>query len=160
MFIRFFHCVHLRASAVPFPRPRHCVSYAGHVGGERKGRLSDCPLRLPRSRSSVARGCALHSQRLITLMLAFFFAGFILLIIALVALDLGVLHRKDHVIGIREALRWTAVWVTLALIFNGLVYFLYGHNWLGFTDAYHTDLTGGVAAKKFLNGYLLELSLS
>ena len=93
-------------------------------------------------------------------MLAFFFAGFILLIIALVALDLGVLHRKDHVIGIREALRWTAVWVTLALIFNGLVYFLYGHNWLGFTDAYHTDLTGGIAAKKFLNGYLLELSLS
>ena len=88
------------------------------------------------------------------------YLGFITLILALIALDLGVLHRRDHVIGIREALGWSAVWVTLALAFNGLVYMLYGHDWLGFTDAYTTSLTGGDAAVAFLNGYLLELSLS
>lgn len=93
-------------------------------------------------------------------MLTLFFTAFILFITALVVLDLFVLNRKEHVIGIREALGWSAVWVTLALGFNVLVYFLYGHNWMGFTDAYETSLSGSEAATKFLNGYLLELSLS
>lgn len=93
-------------------------------------------------------------------MLSLFFAGFIILVIVLVALDLFVLNRKEHVIGIREAMKWSAVWVSVALLFNGLVYFLYGHNWLGFTDAYKTVISGHDAAIYFLNGYLLELSLS
>jgi tellurite resistance protein TerC len=93
-------------------------------------------------------------------MLTLFFAGFILFITVLVVVDLFVLNRKAHVIGIREALGWSAVWVSLALLFNVLVYFLYGHNWLGFTDAYKASLSGKDAAICFLNAYLLELSLS
>ena len=45
-------------------------------------------------------------------------AGFTLLVVAMLALDLGVLQRKPHVIAMREALAWFAVWAGLALLFN------------------------------------------
>ena len=41
--------------------------------------------------------------------------GFTLLVLALLALDLGVFHRKTHIIGFREALGWSVFWITLAL---------------------------------------------
>ncbi|HWB20575.1 MAG TPA: TerC family protein [Phycisphaerales bacterium] len=90
------------------------------------------------------------------------YAGFIGLIFFLMILDLGLFHRKQHVIGMREAMTWTGVWVATALVFNGLVYFLYGHNWLDFVKAYKPDpaKTGMVAAQEFFTGYLVELSLS
>ena len=44
--------------------------------------------------------------------------GFTLFIVAMLALDIGLFHRKPHVIGMREALLWTAVWIMLALAFN------------------------------------------
>lgn len=70
--------------------------------------------------------------------------GFLLFVVAMLALDLGVFHRKAHVIHMREALAWTAAWITLALIFNaGIAYF-----W------------GAQAATEFLTGYLVEKSLS
>lgn len=95
-------------------------------------------------------------------MLIAFFVTCVLLIVALIAIDLGVFHRKEkeHVVGMREALAWSGVWVTMALTFSVAVYYLYGSNWLGFVDRFHPDLTGGVASSKFLQGYLLELSLS
>ena len=58
-------------------------------------------------------------------------AGFILLILALLALDLGVFHRRVHAIGMGEALAWSAFWITLALGFNVAVFFIYEHNWMG-----------------------------
>ncbi len=48
-------------------------------------------------------------------------AGFTVFVLALLALDLGVFHRKEHAVGVREALAWTAVWVALALVFNAAV---------------------------------------
>lgn len=86
--------------------------------------------------------------------------GFLVFIGLMVLLDLGVLHRDEHVISIREALGWTAVWVALALLFNVFVYFLYDRNWLGWTDVADHDLTGKNAALQFLTGYLIEKSLS
>ena len=53
-----------------------------------------------------------------------FFAVFIL---AMLALDLGVFNRKAHVIQMKEAMLWTAFWVSLALCFGAAIYFLYGH---------------------------------
>ena len=53
----------------------------------------------------------------------FFFAAFVIFIIFLLALDLGVFHKKDHEIKIREAAIWTAVWVTLAMLFGVLLLF-------------------------------------
>jgi tellurite resistance protein TerC len=91
-------------------------------------------------------------------------AGFILFVLALLALDLGVFHRKAHVVSIREALGWSAVWVALGLTFSVLVYFGYANHWMGLgtkVDAVDgTPITGGEAVVKYLTGYVVEKSLS
>ena len=87
--------------------------------------------------------------------------GFFALVAGLLALDLGVLNRRAHVIGLREALGWTAFWVSLALAFNVLVYFIYENRWGGAGDGAGGRATSGwEAAVLFFNGYLLEESLS
>jgi tellurite resistance protein TerC len=96
--------------------------------------------------------------------------GFILLILGLLALDLGVLHRKAHVIGVKEALGWSAFWISLALLFSVFVYFGYEHHWvdLGLTSDGHTAMDpvdktpmhGHTAAVKYIMGYVIEESLS
>ncbi|WP_232288469.1 TerC family protein [Anaeromyxobacter sp. K] len=62
----------------------------------------------------------------------------------MLALDLGVFHRKAHVIRVREALGWSVVWVTLALGFNALVWWQFGAD----------------RGLEFLTGYLIEKSLA
>ncbi len=96
------------------------------------------------------------------------YAGFVALVIALLALDLGVLHKKAHVIGTGEALKWTAFFVTCALVFSGLVYFLYDRHVFGLGAGVTAgegvtarEPVGGLrAAALFLTGYLVEYSLS
>lgn len=90
----------------------------------------------------------------------FVWTGFILLIFALLALDLGVLNRKSHVISVQEALSWTAFWVTLALFFNVGIYFMYERHWMGLGLDIGHELTGRQAALQFFTGYLIEKSLS
>ena len=72
------------------------------------------------------------------------YGGFVLLILFFLALDLGLFNRTPHVVKLSEALGWTAVWFTLAMLFNGFVYYM----------------RGPVAAAEFFAGYLLEQSLS
>jgi tellurite resistance protein TerC len=85
-------------------------------------------------------------------------------VFVILALDLGVLNRKAHVVSIREALTFTIGLVILALCFNGVVYLLYENHWLGLgatvdkVDGVVND--GRLAAVKFLTGYVIELSLS
>jgi TerC family integral membrane protein len=86
--------------------------------------------------------------------------GFVALILCLLALDLGVFHRRVHVVSIREALKWTGVWVTAALLFNALVYVIYQHHWMGMGTHPYQEPTGKDAALKFLTGYIVEESLS
>jgi tellurite resistance protein TerC len=86
------------------------------------------------------------------------YAGFFVLLIGVLALDLGVFNKRDHVIGTREALAWTAVWVMLSLAFDVLVYFMYRDHWLGVGEA--SRLGGRDAALQFLTGYVIEYSLS
>lgn len=86
--------------------------------------------------------------------------GFLLFIALLVALDLGVFHRKSEEIKIADALTWTLIWVCVALIFNLFIYLLYGQNWLGWADISTEHLSGGKAALQFFTGYLVEKSLS
>jgi tellurite resistance protein TerC len=71
-------------------------------------------------------------------------AGFLTLILALLALDLGVLHRKDKEVSLREAAGWTAVWVSLAAAFGGFVWFKFGSE----------------AALQYYTGYVVEEALS
>src|SRR5215467_5544765 len=70
--------------------------------------------------------------------------GFSLFIVTMLALDLGLFNRKAHTIRYREAWIWSAVWVTLALIFGSLVF----------------HYQGSQRGLEFLTGYLIELSLS
>lgn len=70
--------------------------------------------------------------------------GFSIFIVLMLSLDLGLLNRKAHAIKYREAVTWSAVWVTLAMIFAGLVFWF----------------QGPVRGLEFLTGYIIELSLS
>jgi tellurite resistance protein TerC len=70
--------------------------------------------------------------------------GFAAVVVAMLAIDLGIFHRKAHAVKPREALIWTGVWVTLALIFNGFVWWKYGSD----------------AGEAFLTGYAIEKALS
>jgi tellurite resistance protein TerC len=71
-------------------------------------------------------------------------SAFNLFVLGMLALDLGVFHRKTHEVGVKEALAWTGVWITLAMTFNLFIY-------------YHFDEDKAIA---FFTGYLLEKSLS
>jgi len=79
----------------------------------------------------------------------------VLVCIALV-LDLFVFNRKAHVIGTKEASKFTALWVGIAIAFTAAVYFIYEHALI----ANPTNLTASGAAVKYITGYLIELSLS
>jgi len=70
--------------------------------------------------------------------------GFNLFVLAMLALDLGVFHRKAHEVKIKEALAWSAVWIALALTFNVIVW-----QW-----------RGPEVGMQFLTGYLIEKALS
>ena len=70
--------------------------------------------------------------------------GFSLFILTMLSLDLGLFNRKAHTVKYREAWIWSAVWVTLAMGFAGIVF-------------YYLGSPSGV---EFLTGYLIELSLS
>jgi tellurite resistance protein TerC len=86
--------------------------------------------------------------------------GFVLLVLLLLALDLGVLNRRPHAVGAREALRWTAFWVLLAVLWNVGVGFMYEYHWFGVGERYGTPLTGRHAALQWGASYLVEESLS
>ncbi len=51
------------------------------------------------------------------------FGGFLLIISFLLALDLGVFHKDDHVVSFKESMMWTCIWVTVAVLFGGVIYF-------------------------------------
>lgn len=70
--------------------------------------------------------------------------GFNAFVLVMLALDLGVFHRRNHTVRVREALTWTGVWIVLALIFNLGVW----------------QFRGEEAGLQFLAGYLIEKSLS
>jgi len=97
-------------------------------------------------------------------------SGFLTFIAFMVALDLGVFHRKSHTISVREAMKWTLIWVTIALLFDGVVYYLYDSGLLkGIERIPDKAAAGGfreiplkpmTAALQYLAGYVLEYSLS
>ena len=73
-----------------------------------------------------------------------FWIIFNVFVLVMLALDLGVFHRKTHEVSLKEALTWTFVWVSLALIFNTIIYYWRGQQ----------------QALEFFTGYLVEKALS
>ncbi|HTJ82224.1 MAG TPA: TerC family protein [Polyangiaceae bacterium] len=83
--------------------------------------------------------------------------GFLLLIAFFLALDLGVFHKDDEVVTGKSALKWTAVWFVVAMLFNVFVYYAYEHRLLGLGDG---QTSGRDASINFFTGYIVEQSLS
>ncbi|HBY63007.1 MAG TPA: hypothetical protein DEH78_24565 [Solibacterales bacterium] len=81
-----------------------------------------------------------------------FYGAFTLFVLMLLAMDLGVFHRKAHSVGFREAAGWSVVWVTLAVIF-GLVLYQY-------SSGKFDPATARTIALQFFTGYIIEYSLS
>lgn len=82
--------------------------------------------------------------------------SFLLLIILFLALDLGVFNKTPHIISIKEASKWTVVFVIMSFLFSGVIYWLYGNHYISNPD----KLKPAVASIKYITGYLIELSLS
>jgi tellurite resistance protein TerC len=73
-----------------------------------------------------------------------FWGIFNLFVLIMLALDLGVFHRKSHEVGVKEAITWTIIWLVLAMIFNVIIYYWRGQQ----------------QAMEFFTGYLVEKALS
>lgn len=94
-----------------------------------------------------------------------FYAGFTLFIFLFLALDLGVFHKKAHEVSFKEASAWTAIWISLALVFNFLFYKFAA--WKFSSDVTYLSIPGfnpGEQAKttalEFLTGLVVEKSLA
>lgn len=81
---------------------------------------------------------------------------FLVFIVLCLALDLGIFNRTPHEIKTKEASIWTAIWVTVAMGFSGIIYWVFKD---GLIDN-PTDLSPKLAVIKYITGYLIELSLS
>ena len=73
-----------------------------------------------------------------------FWVLFNVFVLLMLTLDLGVFHRKSHEVSLKEALTWTFIWVSLALVFNAIIYYWRGRQ----------------QALEFFTGYLVEKALS
>lgn len=81
---------------------------------------------------------------------------FLAAIILFLGLDLGIFNKTPHIVGTKEASKWTAIFVTISFLFSGVIYWLYGTDYIANPDR----LKPAAAAIKYLTGYLIELSLS
>jgi len=105
------------------------------------------------------------------------YVAFVALVIVFLALDLGVFHREAHEVAMKEAITWSAIWLTCGIAFSGFVYMAYENHWLGLgleTAKYSTaeaikagaplivsgEVQGLEAAKQYLVGYVVEKSLA
>ena len=74
----------------------------------------------------------------------YFWIGFHLFIFTMLAIDLGVFHKKTHVVPVKEAILWSSIWILLALLFDLFVFYEFGKT----------------KALEFITGYVIEYSLS
>lgn len=82
------------------------------------------------------------------------------MVVIMMAIDLGVFNRRDHTPSSKEALRNTAIWISLACLFGVFVYYAYEYNWMGLGTYAYEPMDGATAALKYFTGYLLEEALS
>lgn len=94
-----------------------------------------------------------------------FYLGFMAFVLAVLALDLGVFHKKAHEVSFKEASLWTAIWIGMALAFNYLFY-LYAqfrfstHERYASLPGFDPDAQAKTKALEFLTGFVVEKSLA
>lgn len=94
-----------------------------------------------------------------------FYAVFTVFVLVLLAVDLGVFHRKDHEITIREAAKFSAIWISMAMLFNVLLYYYAQSAFsqdprLLATPGFDPSQAAWRVALEFLAGYVVEYTLS
>ncbi len=89
-----------------------------------------------------------------------FWIGFLVLVLLLLALDLGVLNRRAHTPSVKEALGWSAGWIALSVTFSLAVYFIYELKLYGAAHEGTVPYSGADAVLTYLTAFLLEKSLS
>jgi tellurite resistance protein TerC len=93
--------------------------------------------------------------------MTWFWTAFIALVLCLLAIDLGVLNKRAHTPTVREALAWTGGWVTLGVLFSGVVFFIYENKlYSSLEGTGSVPYTGTDAMLTYLTGFVLEESLS
>ena len=93
------------------------------------------------------------------------YAGFFVFVLAMLAIDLGVFHRKPHDVSIKESLAWSGIWVAIALSFAACLYFFAADKFAADPRlAMLPDFDAAVAAKRvtleYLTGYVIEKALA
>ena len=89
-----------------------------------------------------------------------FWLGFFAFVGVLLALDLGVLHKKQEEPSLKSAAYWTVAWMALGLAFTGFVYLMYENAWLGAKLVEPSTTPGTDASVMYVSAYLLEYALS
>ena len=90
----------------------------------------------------------------------FLYAGFVLFVLATLAVDLGVFHKKSHEVSFREATWWTVFWIGLALAFNAGLYYFFEYRFEQNPTLSETGKTPKILSLEFLTGYVVEKALS
>lgn len=80
-----------------------------------------------------------------------FWIIFLLLVIGMLALDLGVFHKEDKIISVKEAFLWTGIWISVSLVFSIGIFFIY---------QYQNAALGAEKVLEYLTAYVVEKSLS
>ena len=93
-------------------------------------------------------------------MAIYLYVGFLALVFALLALDLGLFNRRPHVIPFGAAVGWTVFWIALALAFTVPVYFIFENGWFDMGNSTEDPLDGAEASLEYLTAYVVEKSLS
>ncbi|MFZ1701421.1 MAG: TerC family protein [Pyrinomonadaceae bacterium] len=78
--------------------------------------------------------------------------SFFALVLVALFVDIGIVNRKSHAPSRKETIVWSIVWISLALLFNGFIYWV--------VDTHYGAQAAALKAKQFFTGYLIELSLS
>lgn len=94
-----------------------------------------------------------------------FYAAFTVFVLGMLALDLGVFHRKEHAVSFKEAAAWSGVWVSLALVFNTLFYYYAAWKFpqderLMSVPGFDPSTSAWNVSLEFFTGYVVEKSLS
>lgn len=94
-----------------------------------------------------------------------FYGAFLLFVLAMLALDLGVFHRKSHAVTFKESAAWTLVWVSLAMVFNVGLFFYAQHSFsnserLLAVPGFDPTLAAERVSLEFLTGFVIEKALA